>query len=44
MTNFASGIILQCPKVSEDNKNLKEIIAELLDIFEITHVLIIDSS
>jgi hypothetical protein len=44
MSSFASGIILQCPKVSEEKKHLKEMLAELLMIFDITHVLCIDNS
>lgn len=43
MSSFASGIVMQCPKVSEEKKHLKEMLAELLIIFEITHVLIIDN-
>lgn len=43
MSAFASGVILQCPKISEEKKHLKEMLAELLIIFEVTHVLIIDS-
>jgi hypothetical protein len=43
MSNFASGLILQCPRISDDKKNLKEILAELFAIFEITHVLIVDN-
>lgn len=40
---FAAGLVVQCPRVSEDKKHLKEMLAELLAVFEVTHVLIIDS-
>lgn len=43
-SSFASGLILHCPKISEEKKHLKEMLAELLMLFEITHVLIIDSA
>lgn len=43
MSSFASGLVVQCPRVSEEKKHLKEMLAELLMIFEVTHVLIIDS-
>lgn len=43
MSSFASGMVVQCPRVSEEKKHLKEMLAELLMIFEVTHVLIIDS-
>ena len=42
-SSFAAGMVLQCPRVSEEKKHLKEMLAELLIIFEVTHVLIIDS-
>jgi hypothetical protein len=34
---------LQCPKISDEKKYLKEMLAELLTAFEITHVVIIDN-
>lgn len=43
MSNFAAGVILQCPKVSEERKNIKEMLPEIFAIFDITHVLIIDN-
>ncbi len=43
MSNFASGLILQCPRISDDKKNLKEMLAELFAIFDISHVVIVDS-
>lgn len=43
MSNFASGVILQCPRISADKKNVKEMLPELLNIFGISHVLIIDN-
>jgi hypothetical protein len=43
MSNFAAGVILQCPRISEEKKNLKEMLPEIFAIFDITHVLIIDN-
>lgn len=41
--SFASGLVLQCPRVSDEKKNIKEMLAELFVIFGITHVLVIDN-
>lgn len=43
INSFASGLILQCPRISDDKKNIKEMLADLFSIFDITHVLIIDN-
>ena len=41
--SFASGVVLQCPKIVTSKKESRYILTELFSIFDITHVLIIDN-
>jgi hypothetical protein len=41
--SFAAGVVLQCPKISDDRKHLKDLLVDLLVEFEITHVVVIDN-
>lgn len=43
MNSFSSGLILQCPKITDEKRYLKDLLVDIFNIFQISHVLVIDN-